>query len=148
MRTIDSIRRSGVGVAPDATVRNGREADGARPASVRLPSWRTTACWGSSPTVTSCAACSRRAPADARVDGVMSTPVITIDAGVDVQFALQLFRDHAIRRLPVVKDERFVGMLTVDDLFVDLVADLDALTGPVHAEITEAQHDSPVPARP
>ena len=73
--------------------------------------------------------------------------MITIDAGVDVQFALQLFHDHAIRRLPVVNDERFVGMLTVDDLLVDLVANLDALTGPVRSEMIEAQHDSPVPAR-
>ena len=148
MRTIDSIRRSGVGVGPDATVRAAAklmEQTGVGSLAV-VEDDRLLGIVTDRDLVRRVLA--PGLPPDARVDGVMSTPVITIDAGVDVQFALQLFRDHAIRRLPVVKDERFVGMLTVDDLLVDLVADLDALTGPVRAEITEAQHDSPVPARP
>lgn len=37
-------------------------------------------------------------------------------------------------------------MITVDDLLVDLAADLSDLARPVTAEVLFAHHDSPVPA--
>jgi CBS domain-containing protein len=87
----------------------------------------------------------RRVPADARVDVCMSTPVITIDAEADVHDAFALFRRTGCRRLPVVRDGSFVGMLTVDDLLINLASDLADIARPVTAEVIFGHHDSPPP---
>jgi CBS domain-containing protein len=147
MRTIHSVRRSAVGIAPDATVRSAArlmEQAGVGALAVvdhdqllGIVTDRDLVRRALAPGL----------PEDARIDGVMSTPVVTIDADADVQEAFSILRGHDVRRLPVVRDGRFVGMVTVDDLLVELAADLDALVGPVRAEVAAPQHDSPVPAR-
>lgn len=83
---------------------------------------------------------------DARVDAVMSTPVVTIDADEDVHHADARFRHHAVRRLAVVDGPRFIGMLSIDDLLLGLADDLTDLSRPVSAEMRHPQHDSPTPA--
>ena len=84
---------------------------------------------------------------DARVDSVMSTPVYTIDADVDLRNAYEEFRKHAVRRLCVVDHGRFVGVLSLDDLFLDLAAELVSLTIPLASEALYPQRDGLVPAR-
>jgi len=74
-------------------------------------------------------------PSDARVDSVMSSPVLSIGADADLHEAFAMFRHHVARRLAVVRDGEFVGMITVDDLFVDLVSDLADLASPISTEI-------------
>ena len=88
----------------------------------------------------------RDLPADARVDAVMSSPVITIDADADLHDTFALFRTHAVRRLALVRAGQFVGMITVDDLLIDLAADLSDLARPVTAEVIFGHHDTPLPA--
>lgn len=86
--------------------------------------------------------------ADGRIDSIMSTDVVTIDADADMHAAFSLFRENAVRRLPIVKDGRFVAMVTVDDLLIDLAADFADLVRPVTAEVLFGHRDSaaPVPA--
>jgi CBS domain-containing protein len=62
----------------------------------------------------------------AAVEKVMSSPAVTIDAAADLYSAFKLFRAHALRRLAVVDGHEFIGMITVDDLLVDLAVDLGA----------------------
>jgi CBS domain-containing protein len=88
----------------------------------------------------------RNLPGDVRVDSVMSAPVVTIDVDSDIDQAFEMFRTHGLRRLPVVDDERFVGMLTIDDLLVMVADQLAALVRPVTAEILVAHRDVPAPA--
>ncbi len=83
---------------------------------------------------------------EARVDSVMTSPAVVIDADTDLHDAFAAFRRHAIRRLVVVRDGRLVGTLTVDDLLVNLAADLNDLTRPVTAEVLFPHRDSPVPS--
>jgi signal-transduction protein with cAMP-binding, CBS, and nucleotidyltransferase domain len=83
---------------------------------------------------------------DARVDAVMTAPVVAIDAGADLHDAFALFRIHALRRLAVVEDGQFVGMVAIDDLLMNLASDLSDLARPVTAEVLFGHHDSPVPA--
>lgn len=83
---------------------------------------------------------------DARIDGVMTSPVVTIEAEADLHDAFSIFRTHAIRRLAVVRDDHFVGMISVDDLLINLAADLGDLSRPVTGEVLFAHHESPVPA--
>lgn len=146
MRTIEAVRRSAVAVAPDATVEAAAavmEAAGVGALGVVDGS----ALVG----IVTDRDLVRRAMAkgltgDARVDGVMSAPVVTIDASADLHEAFALFRTNAVRRLAVVRDGVFVGMVTVDDLLVDLAADLADLARPVTAEVLFGHRDSAVPA--
>jgi CBS domain-containing protein len=82
---------------------------------------------------------------DARVDAVMTTDVVTIDADADVSSAFDIFRTHAIRRLPVVRDGSFIGMITIDDLLIDVADQLAALAKPVTAELLFGHHDGRTP---
>ncbi len=88
----------------------------------------------------------QRRPDDARVDSVMSMPVITIEAEADIHDAFALFRTHGNRRLPVVEGRRFIGMLSVDDLLINVIGELVDLVRPVTAEAIFGHRDSPAPA--
>jgi len=88
----------------------------------------------------------RALPGDARIDAVMSTPPVTIDAGADLHDAYALFRSNGVRRLVVVDGGTFAGVVSVDDLLVDLAADLSDLARPVTGEVLFGQRDGAVPA--
>jgi signal-transduction protein with cAMP-binding, CBS, and nucleotidyltransferase domain len=86
---------------------------------------------------------------EARIDAVMSSPVRTISAGADLHEAFATFRHNAVRRLVVVDGRGgFAGMVSIDDLLIDLSSDLHDLVQPVTAEVLFGHHDSPVPAVP
>ena len=146
MRTIEGMRRSGLSIEPERTIHDAAAVmeqtgvgalaviDGDR--LVGIVTDRDLVRRG----------LAQGLPTDARVDGIMSTPVVTIDADADLHGAFALFRTHAIRRLAVVRGGQFVGVITIDDLLVDVAADLVDLSRPVEAEILFAHHDSPLPA--
>ncbi|AWN30594.1 CBS domain-containing protein [Streptomyces sp. NEAU-S7GS2] len=69
--------------------------------------------------------------AEERVDAVMTLHVITVDVTDDIHVAYRTFRDSGVRRLPVVDGHRPVGMLTVDDLLMDVFQRVGDLLGPV-----------------
>lgn len=91
-------------------------------------------------------AMARGLPPDARVDGVMTCPVITADADGDLRATVALFRANAVRRVPLVRDGAFVGMFTTDDALVGISQELSAVVRPVTAELLFAHRDPPVPA--
>ena len=88
----------------------------------------------------------RGLPVDGRIDAVMSSPVLTVDADVDLQDAYTVFQLHRVRRLAVLFEGRFIGVLSLDDLLVDAATNLVALVSPLAAEIAAPHHDSGVPA--
>ncbi len=77
----------------------------------------------------------RDIPGDARVDAVMSPHLIALDADADLRDALPILRSHAIRRLPLIANGEIVGMLTADDLLIDLVADLGDVVRPITGQV-------------
>ncbi|MEI2654649.1 MAG: CBS domain-containing protein [Microthrixaceae bacterium] len=83
---------------------------------------------------------------DARVDSVMSSPVVSIADDADLHDAVAVFGRKAVRRLVVERDGRFVGVLSADDLLIDLASDLAAVVRPIGAEVLFGHHDSSVPA--
>ena len=146
MRIIDATRRSAVAVAPDrpiahvahlmedATVGAVVVVEGDRPVGVVTDRDLVRR------------ALARRLDPGARVDGVMSAPVVTIGADDDLRDAYQAFAANAIRRLVIVDDGgRFVGILSVDDLLMDLAADLTAITRPISAEVLFGHHEGALP---
>jgi CBS domain-containing protein len=90
----------------------------------------------------------RRASADARIDSVMSTDLMTLAPDADLRDALRVFERHPIRRLPLVADDRVVGMLTMDDLVVDLTGDLNRLTRPIAAQVLFGHREPAAPVAP
>lgn len=91
-------------------------------------------------------AVARRLAHDARIDGVMSADLRTLPADADLRDVLVLFKSTALRRIPLVEDDRVVGMLTVDDLLVDLAAGLSGLVRPVTHQVVFGRPQPKVPA--
>ena len=77
----------------------------------------------------------RNLPPEAAVDRVMSHDLVTMPADADLREAVKVFYRHPLRRLPLMEDGRMVGMLTVDDLVLDLVNDLDSLVRPIFGQV-------------
>jgi CBS domain-containing protein len=148
MRTIEEIRRPGISIGPDKTIRDGAvlmEQSGIgslvvveHEGLVGIVTDRDLVRRG----------LAKGLPVDARIDGVMSSPVISIDVDADVATAFELLRTHKVRRLAVLLNRRFIGMISVDDLIVELAVDLRDLSGPVRSENLFPEHDGPVPAIP
>jgi CBS domain-containing protein len=88
----------------------------------------------------------RRVPPDARIDSVMSTGVIAIDASADIRRAVSVFATHPVRRLPVVEGHTVVGMLTVDDLLVAFGHEINELTAGITAQLLFGHAEPPPPA--
>jgi len=145
MRTIEAVRRSGIGIGPERTIRDaagimeqagvGALAVIDRDHLVGILTDRDLVRRG----------LALGLPADARVDAVMTAPVVTIDADADLHEAFVLFRTHAVRRLALVRAGQFVGMITIDDRLIDLAGDLADLARPVTAEVIFGHHDNPSP---
>lgn len=83
---------------------------------------------------------------EARIDSLMSTDLVTLDGDADLRDSLKIVSAHPYRRLPVVDDGELVGMVTVDDLLVDLVADLGDLVRPITGQVVFGYAEPAVPA--
>jgi len=141
MRVIDCVRRSAIGVGPERTITDAAEimdqaGVGAlavidRGRIIGLVTDRDLVRRG----------VARHVPPDTRVDTVMTSDIVTVEAETDLHDVFAIFRTHAIRRLPVVRGGEFVGMVTVDDLVIDLAADLSDLARPIIGEVLFAHRD-------
>ncbi|GIW94532.1 MAG: CBS domain-containing protein [Pirellulaceae bacterium] len=84
-----------------------------------------------------------RDPLTTPVQEVMSSPVITIHQDAEWHEAVQLMKEHAVRRLAVVGDQgELVGVLSLDDVLMYLAEQMAAIgkliarqTPPALAEI-------------
>jgi CBS domain-containing protein len=91
-------------------------------------------------------ALARRLSPDARVDAVMSTDLVTMTPYADLREALGVFESHPIRRLPLVTDDRLVGMVTMDDLVMGLTTDLARLVRPITGQVLFGHREPVTPA--
>jgi CBS domain-containing protein len=145
VRAIEAIRKNVVSVAPDATLAEAAELmERANVgALVVLDAGRLVGIVTDRDIVRRGVA--QRVPADARIDSVMTADVVTLDADADIRAALPLFRAHACRRLPLTSGDDVVGVLTVDDLLIDLVNDLGDLIRPIVGEVIFGHHETALP---
>jgi CBS domain-containing protein len=58
-------------------------------------------------------------PASTTVGEIASTQLVTVSPDDPVSRAVQLMRDHAVRRLPVCQDGRPIGIVSIGDLALD-----------------------------
>jgi len=147
MKTMKTLHRSGVGVGPERTIRDAAELmeQAGVGALGILDHDRLVGIVTDRDLVRR--ALAHGLPADTRVDAVMSTPVVTIDADADDREAFHLFGTHGLRRLAVVGDRgEFVGIVSIDDMLIRLTDQLADLTRPITAEALFAHRDPQVPA--
>lgn len=145
MRVGDAIRRSGVAVGPDDTVQDAAAVmDQAGVGALAVVDGEELVGIVTDRDLVRLAL-ARGVPYDARVDAVMSAPVVSVDADADLHDTFALLRTNAVRRVAVLKGGRFVGMISIDDLLMDLAADLTDLARPVTAEVLFAHRDSEPP---
>ncbi|MCU9612228.1 CBS domain-containing protein [Caldibacillus lycopersici] len=57
--------------------------------------------------------------ASSKVEKVMTMEMITIHADQSVEIAAKIMADHQIRRLPVVEDDRLIGIVSLGDIAVE-----------------------------
>ncbi len=146
MRAIDATRKPPVTIEVDATLVQAAElmdkaavgalvvVDGGRPVGIVTDRDIVVR------------AVARRLEFDGRVDGVMTPGVVSLDADADLHAAVPVFARHAIRRLPLLDHDRMVGMLTLDDLLMDLSSDLANVTRPITGEVLFGHPEASVPA--
>jgi CBS domain-containing protein len=58
-------------------------------------------------------------PATMRVGDICSRDLVAVNADDDIDEAVQVMRERAVRRLPVVRDQELVGIVSIGDLAVD-----------------------------
>ncbi|HEX6231424.1 MAG TPA: CBS domain-containing protein [Actinomycetota bacterium] len=93
----------------------------------------------------------RSEPADVRLGDIATTATITVSPDVQVAVARELMAERRIRRLPVTKDGRLVGIVSLGD-----IALADASTRAVgetlqeisESESTRTMNDGPDPGTP
>jgi CBS domain-containing protein/uncharacterized protein (DUF2267 family) len=66
---------------------------------------------------------------------VMSEEVVTCDVSADLDEVVRLMREYGVRRIPLMEEERPVGLVTFDDLIVDGSLGLEALRSIVTAQL-------------
>ena len=52
---------------------------------------------------------------------IMSSPLLSVNSDESVRFAAELMQEYGVRKLPVIKNEKVVGMITATDI-VNLLA--------------------------
>jgi CBS-domain-containing membrane protein len=66
------------------------------------------------------------------IQEIMDTELVTVDPAMPVVEAAKRMRDHSLGLLPVIEDERLIGVITDRDLTVRVLAEgLDASCSPV-----------------
>lgn len=77
----------------------------------------------------------RAYPADGRIDGLMTMGVIALDVDHELEDLVHVFRDHAVRRIPIVDGDRVVGVVALDDVMVLVADELSTVSKVLAAQI-------------
>lgn len=69
----------------------------------------------------------RRDAESATARDIMSQPLVTARDTDPLQWVIQVMAEHGVRRVPVVRDDRLVGLVSLDDVFAALADEISAL---------------------
>lgn len=84
-----------------------------------------------------------RDPREVQLRDVMTPNPVTLPIHASEREAAELMRHRHVRRIPLVDGDRIVGIVTLDDLILSRVVDVEEA-----AHIVEAQLDEPAAAKP
>ncbi len=80
-----------------------------------------------------------RDPAATRAGEIMSKPLVAVSPGDRLEQVIERMRGAGIRRTPVVRDGRLLGIVTLDDMLLTLARQLDDLGEATRREIVDAR---------
>jgi CBS domain-containing protein len=89
-----------------------------------------------------------RMPLDVPIESVMTPDVVTVAAEDSLEDVYALFGRVTFRRLPVIDPDdgrRVIGVISVDDLLLDVTRRLRDISGPIVQEIKAPHRESPFP---
>lgn len=145
MRAIDATRKAPVTVPPEATIADTAALmDGSAVGCVVVVDADDRPVGIVTDRDITVRGVARRVPLEGRIDDLMTTDIVTLDADSDLRAAIDVLSGHPFRRVPLVRNGRLAGMLTVDDLLVDLVGDVANLARPVTGQVLFG-HPEPAP---
>ena len=78
-------------------------------------------------------------PYETFASSIMSDKVYSVKPDAEVHFALDLMKKQQIRRLPVIENEKLVGMLSIGDI---------ATSDKFNMEVSETLTEIPLPSEP
>ncbi len=82
-----------------------------------------------------------RDPKETRVNEIMSEPVITASPKEPLEKIVSHMKSRGIRRLPVIRGARLVGIVTLDDLVARLGEELGDLGETIGSEIAASRKE-------
>jgi CBS domain-containing protein len=90
----------------------------------------------------------RGVPSDARIDSLMSMGVTSVSGDADVSELIHVFGTHAVRRVPVIDGDEVIGLVSLDDMMIQLTTQLGDLTRGLTAQVLfpHAGDEAPPPA--
>lgn len=77
------------------------------------------------------------------ISTIMSSPPVTVSPGCDIENAARLLRRHHFNALPVVRENRLVGIITESDIFDALLNMTGANSGGVKLVVESEMNSSP-----
>lgn len=78
-----------------------------------------------------------RDPQTTSLAEIMTKPVVTLSTKNTHEDAIRLMKEQNVRRIPLVDDERLVGIVTLDDLILDEAAPIDEVAAIVATQVGE-----------
>lgn len=93
-----------------------------------------------------CAAIARNLDAETTtLDKVMTRGVWTVDEQADLEDIIHIMKEHGVRRVPVIKEEklgvqRCIGIVSLDDLISSRAVKIEDVADVVRAQILHKQH--------
>ena len=88
----------------------------------------------------------RKDPDDVKLGEVVTKSPVTVTPDMKLPEALDLMREHKVRRLPVLKGKELVGILSLGDVAVAMSS--DRTTGRALEEISESASTSDISGGP
>src|SRR5688572_7907360 len=76
-------------------------------------------------------------PTETQIADVMTPRPAWVSINESEQAAISMMRDHHVRRLPIVENDRVVGLVTLDDLILSLNAPPQHLAEIVRSQLAE-----------
>ena len=67
-------------------------------------------------------------PSDIKIEDIMSKDIVFVDEDTNILNILRTMAEYSIRRMPVTKDGRLTGIVSVDDLVVVVATELAELS--------------------
>lgn len=81
-------------------------------------------------------------PSQTSAESVMSRPLVTVAASDSIEAVIACMSSRGIRRVPVVRDGKLAGLVSLDDLVVRLGGELESLGGTLRNQFREAQRSA------